>query len=80
LLERSENSSAFQAIALYTFFILVMRKDRTIPKHTAKVIVAAIWIFVAIVIGIPNIAFRNEEYYGPTVYCMAISLIHSSCY
>ena len=37
-------------------------------------IVAAIWSFVALIIGIPNAVYKNEKYYGPDPPCMVIWL------
>jgi hypothetical protein len=69
--------SLTKAITLYTFLVLVLRKDKTIPKHTAKVVVVLIWISVALVIGIPN-AGNFGKYYGVSRPCMIIPLESSS--
>jgi hypothetical protein len=52
------------AIAFHTFSILVLRWKG--PPNFQKYIIAGIWVFVAVVIGIPNIVHRNEAYYGIT--------------
>jgi len=55
-------------IALYTFIVLVARKERNIPKHTAKFIVVFIWVFTALIVGVPHYLHRKDEYYGPTQF------------
>ena len=65
----SLNSHLFtKAIALYSFIVLFLRKD--IPNHIPGVIVAAIWLFITCIVGIPSAHFRNEQYYGKNGYCM----------
>ncbi|KAF8149493.1 hypothetical protein B0H34DRAFT_189084 [Crassisporium funariophilum] len=54
------------AIAVHTFSILVLRWKA--PRHISKYVVLGVWIFTALVIGIPNAIHRNEKYYGPTGY------------
>ena len=39
------------------------------PKRVSKWVILGIWVFTAIVVGIPNIVHRNEKYYGPNGYC-----------
>ncbi|RXW18065.1 hypothetical protein EST38_g7787 [Candolleomyces aberdarensis] len=53
-------------IALHTFGVLVLRWK--VPRHASKVGVAFIWIFIALVVGIPNAVHRNDVYYGQTGY------------
>ncbi|CAA7260692.1 unnamed protein product [Cyclocybe aegerita] len=54
------------AIAVHTFSILVLRWRA--PRHISKFVVVGVWVFTALVIGIPNAVHRNERYYGPTGY------------
>ncbi|PPQ92973.1 hypothetical protein CVT25_000174 [Psilocybe cyanescens] len=54
------------AIGVHTFSILVLRWRA--PKHISKLLVVGIWIFAALVIGIPNAIHRNTKYYGDTGY------------
>jgi len=62
-----------QAIAVHTFCVLVLRWRA--PKFISKLVVLMIWIFAALVIGIPNIIHMNERYYGNTGYCKSYFLI-----
>lgn len=50
------------AIALHTFAILILRW-RT-PQNFSRFVVLGIWIFTALVVGIPNAVFRHDVYYG----------------
>ncbi|EDR12039.1 uncharacterized protein LACBIDRAFT_314169 [Laccaria bicolor S238N-H82] len=50
------------AIALHTFAILILRWR--IPKNSSKFVVLGIWVFTALVVGIPNAVFRHDVYYG----------------
>lgn len=36
--------------------------------------VIGVWVVTALVVGIPNIVHRNEEYYGDTKFCTPVSL------
>ena len=56
-----------QAIAVHTFCVLVLRWSA--PNYISKLVVLMVWIFTALVIGIPNIIHRKEQYYGNTGYC-----------
>ncbi|KAJ2919918.1 hypothetical protein MD484_g441, partial [Candolleomyces efflorescens] len=53
-------------IALHTFGVLVLRWK--VHRHASKVGVALIWVFIGIVVGIPNAVHRNDVYYGDTQY------------
>jgi hypothetical protein len=57
-----QSNTYFQAIALHTFAILILRW-RT-PQNLSKFIVLGIWVFTALVVGIPNAVFRHDVYYG----------------
>ena len=59
--------SPTKAIAIHTFVILVLRKG--IKKHTSKYVVLSIWIFTALVMGVPYAVHRNEQYYGKNGFC-----------
>lgn len=57
------------AIALHTFFALVFRWR---PKPSSKLpllVVAGIWITIALIIGISFATHRHKIYYGDTQYC-----------
>ncbi|KAF8894349.1 hypothetical protein CPB84DRAFT_1682661 [Gymnopilus junonius] len=54
------------AIAIQTFAVLILRWR--MPRHFSKFLVLGIWVFDAMVIGIPNIVHRNKRYYGDTGY------------
>ena len=56
-----------QAIAVYTFCVLVLRWN--IPRYISKFAVLMIWIFIALVIGIPHIVHKNQRIYGNVGYC-----------
>jgi hypothetical protein len=40
-----------------------------VHPHASKVGVVLIYIFIGIVVGIPNAVHRNDVYYGDTQYC-----------
>ena len=40
-----------------------------VPRHASKFGVAFIWIFIGLVVGIPNAVHRNDIYYGETGFC-----------
>lgn len=65
-------SPSTKAIAVHTFIILVLRQK--IKKKTSKYVVLSIWIFIALVIGIPNAAHRNKQYYGVNGFCTNFSI------
>ncbi|RXW18068.1 hypothetical protein EST38_g7786 [Candolleomyces aberdarensis] len=50
----------------YPLFVLILRWK--VPRHAPEAGVAFIWIFIALVVGIPNAVHRNESYYGDTDY------------
>lgn len=54
-----------QAIAVYTFCVLVLRWSA--PKIISKVVVLTIWIFIALIIAIPY--HINKPFYGNAGYC-----------
>ncbi|KIM45490.1 hypothetical protein M413DRAFT_24685 [Hebeloma cylindrosporum] len=54
------------AIAVHTFCVLVLRWSA--PNYISKLVVLMIWIFTALVIGIPNIIHMKVQYYGNTGY------------
>ncbi|KAH6906349.1 hypothetical protein BKA70DRAFT_1105730 [Coprinopsis sp. MPI-PUGE-AT-0042] len=54
------------AIAVHTFSILVLRWRA--PRHICKFMVIGVWVLTALLVGIPNIVRRNEQYYGNTGY------------
>ncbi|KAJ2922562.1 hypothetical protein H1R20_g14516, partial [Candolleomyces eurysporus] len=53
-------------IALHTFSVLILRWK--VRRHAPEAGVAFIWIFIVLVVGIPNAVHRNERYYGDTDY------------
>ena len=55
-----------KAIALQTFTVLVLRWRE--PKWTSSVVIAAIWIFVALAVGVGS-ATHPSDYYSDTGYC-----------
>ena len=56
-----------QAIAVYTFWVLVLR--RSVPRYVSKLAVLMIWILIALVIVIPYIVHMKEGIYGNVGYC-----------
>ncbi|KAF9008169.1 hypothetical protein BDZ89DRAFT_549145 [Hymenopellis radicata] len=54
------------SIALHTFFVLVFRWHST-PK-IALVVIAFIWIFIALIVGISMATHKGQDYYGNTQY------------
>ncbi|KAF6751625.1 hypothetical protein DFP72DRAFT_906698 [Ephemerocybe angulata] len=52
-------------IALHTFGVLVLQWR--VPRHDSKLAVVFVWVFIALVLGIPNAVHRKEVYYGPPV-------------
>lgn len=52
------------AIAVHTFSILILRWRA--PRHIAKFMVAGVWAFTALVVGIPYAIRRDHLYYGDT--------------
>jgi len=54
------------AIAVHTFCVLVLRWRA--PKYISKLVVAAIWAFTALVVGIPYHSHRKERYFGEAGY------------
>lgn len=55
------------AIAIHTFSVLVLRWRA--PRWSSLAMIAGVWVFVGLVVGIPNAIHRNEVYYGDTIYC-----------
>ncbi|KAF5328786.1 hypothetical protein D9619_011660 [Psilocybe cf. subviscida] len=54
------------AIAIHTFSVLVLRWRA--PRYSSSIMIAGVWIFAGLVIGIPNAIHRDEVYYGDTGY------------
>lgn len=78
VLLRRLNLTSSQAIALQTFAVLVLRWRP--PRHAGKTIIALIWLFVALDIGISNAVHRNDDYYGNTGYCNFLFHNHTSSF
>ncbi|KAF9050121.1 hypothetical protein BJ165DRAFT_1592200 [Panaeolus papilionaceus] len=53
-------------IAIHTFVVLVLRWR--VSRLASALMVFAIWVSVAIIVGIPNIVHRNATYYGEAGY------------
>ncbi|PPQ98708.1 hypothetical protein CVT24_003416 [Panaeolus cyanescens] len=53
-------------IAIHTFVVLVLRWR--VSRLASALMVAAIWVCMAIIIGVPNIVHRNQSYYGKAGY------------
>jgi ABC-type sugar transport system permease subunit len=45
------------------------RFPQNIPKYILNVVVLTIWIFIALVIGIPHLVHMNQQMYGNVGYC-----------
>jgi beta-lactamase regulating signal transducer with metallopeptidase domain len=56
-----------QAIAVYTFCVLVLRWS--IRKYISKLAVLTIWIVITLAVVIPYIVHKNERIYGNVGYC-----------
>ncbi|KAF8913599.1 hypothetical protein CPB85DRAFT_1375615 [Mucidula mucida] len=54
------------SIALHTLFVLVFRWHSS-PK-SALVVIAGIWIFIALIVGISMATHKGQDYYGNTQY------------
>jgi len=54
------------AIALHTFFVLVFRWRS--PPRTAIIVLAVIWTFIGLVIGVSMATHKGQDYYGNTQY------------
>ncbi|KAG7448091.1 uncharacterized protein BT62DRAFT_891013 [Guyanagaster necrorhizus] len=54
------------AIAVHTFLVLVCRFYSR--PRTALIVIAAIWIFMALIVGISEATHRGDDYYGSTGY------------
>ncbi|KAF8971222.1 hypothetical protein BDZ97DRAFT_1914223 [Flammula alnicola] len=54
------------AIALHTFSVLVLRWRA--PRHATRIMIVGVWMFAALVIGIPNAVHRHQRYYGEIGY------------
>ncbi|KAK0211096.1 hypothetical protein DFS33DRAFT_1379067 [Desarmillaria ectypa] len=54
------------AIAIHTFLVLVCRFYSR--PRSALVVIAAIWIFLALIVGINEALHHDEDYYGSTGY------------
>lgn len=54
------------AIALHTFLVLVCRFYSR--PRSALVVIAAMWIFMALIVGISEAIHGDEDYYGSTGY------------
>ncbi|KAK0441925.1 hypothetical protein EV421DRAFT_1711187 [Armillaria borealis] len=54
------------AIALHTFLVLVCRFYSR--PRTALIVIAAMWIFMALIVGISEAMHGDEDYYGSTGY------------
>ncbi|KAF9270130.1 hypothetical protein L218DRAFT_952323 [Marasmius fiardii PR-910] len=54
------------AIAVHTFLVLILRVQSR--PHIGLLVLTLIWLFIALVVGIPLAVHRNERYYGSTVY------------
>ena len=61
----------FQAIAVHTFFVLVLRWNP--PKFASKAMVIGVWVLTAVIVGIPNAVHKNQHYYGQSGYCKSTS-------
>ena len=57
------------AIALHTFFTLVFRWRPDPASKLPLLVVSAIWIILALFIGISFATHRHKVYYGDTQYC-----------
>jgi vacuolar-type H+-ATPase subunit I/STV1 len=56
-----------QAIAVYTFCVLVLRWS--IPRYISKVVVLMVWIFITLVVIVPYVVHMKERFYGNVGYC-----------
>ncbi|KAJ7596915.1 hypothetical protein C8J56DRAFT_301113 [Mycena floridula] len=56
------------AIALHTFFVLVLRKHAPPGGRTAILVLAIIWIFIALIVGVTSSRHKGQDYYGNTQY------------
>lgn len=65
------NHERLQMIAIHTFVVLVLRWR--VSRLASALMVFAIWVSVAIIVGIPNIVHRNATYYGVAGYCESSS-------
>jgi len=54
------------AIAVHTFFVLVLRWNPT--KFTSRAMVIGVWVLTGLIIGIPNVVHKNQHYYGASDY------------
>ncbi|KAF6763307.1 hypothetical protein DFP72DRAFT_986958 [Ephemerocybe angulata] len=63
-------------IGIHTFGVLVLQWK--VPRHASKLAVVFIWVFIALVVGIPNAVHRKEVYYGPTGYWCWIDKKHTA--
>ena len=67
----------FQAIAVYTFFVLVLRWNP--PKFASKAIVIGVWVLTALIVGIPSVLLKDQHYYGESGYCKSTSSFLTNC-
>ncbi|SJL00783.1 uncharacterized protein ARMOST_04097 [Armillaria ostoyae] len=58
--------SSLVAIALHTFLVLVCRFYSR--PRSALIVIAAMWIFMALIVGISEAMHGDEDYYGSTGY------------
>ena len=56
-----------QAIAVYTFCVLVLRWN--IPRYISMLVILMIWVVTALIIVIPYIVHMKEGIYGNVGYC-----------
>ncbi|TEB06389.1 hypothetical protein FA13DRAFT_1749937 [Coprinellus micaceus] len=49
-------------IGLHTFSVLIL--GWRLHRHASKIGVLVVWVFTALVVGIPNAVHRNKVYYG----------------
>ena len=56
-----------QAIAVYTFCVLVFRWN--IPRYISKLVLLMIWVALALIIVIPYVVHMKEGIYGNVGHC-----------
>ncbi|KAL0951350.1 hypothetical protein HGRIS_008054 [Hohenbuehelia grisea] len=54
------------AIAIHTFSVLAIRFHA--PRSVAIIVIALIWVFIALAVGIAWATYKGQEYYGATQY------------
>lgn len=61
----------FQAIAVHTFSILVLRWNP--PVYASKAMVIGVWALTAAIVGISYAVHRHQHYYGASGGCKSQS-------